>query len=115
MPLSPFLRPKSIFAIPEDVFSFTLHQFRIQSWVKLLDNGSSGLLPVSTEPTFRSGKKQRTTISLYCRPRRRIAECEPFGSVQEGHSCIHSNLGPVDGSGASVEPLEATEDIEDEQ
>jgi hypothetical protein len=47
--------------------------------------------------------------------KRRIAECEPFGSVQKAHKCIHSDSGPVHGSRASVEPLGATEDIEDEQ
>jgi hypothetical protein len=60
------LRGHLIFAIPEDVSSFTLHQFRIQSWVKLLDNGSSGLLPVESEPAWQGddvvGEVQRDFI-----------------------------------------------------
>jgi catechol 2,3-dioxygenase-like lactoylglutathione lyase family enzyme len=43
--------------------------------------------------------------NLHSHPRRRIAECEPFGSVQEAHQCIHSDLGRVHGTRASVEPL----------
>src|ERR1700691_2257074 len=57
------LRGHLIFAIPENVFSFTLHQFRIQSRVKLLDNGSSGLLPVESKPAV---SKMPITIQLHC-------------------------------------------------
>src|ERR1700736_2700935 len=57
-----------------------------------------------------------SSILLSCRiALRRTAECEPFGSVQEALQCIHSDLGRVHGTRASVEPLGATEDIEDYQ